>query len=323
MDVDVGGFLTQNTTYDYSDYERKHWRISDIFVLNLAISDALLLGTLPFWAAQAAQQSGWCFGAALCKICGAIFNMNFYCGILLLCCISLYHYLSIIHSVQLPVHHSHREPMLVHASCLAVWLVSLLLTIPDWIFLEPTEPTTQTKPLCVHTYTTSSANWQLGPRLLHHVLGLLVPTATLVVCCSGILLRLHFKNLKQQRAVTLLLLAGVFFVFWLPYNVTLMVDTYRSSSKDSQRSSFKALPATFALACVHACLRPVIYVFLSGNFRKWTLAVLRCEAADESKGEVRSSLWELGVREKALPAQNHELENLKQTTGAEQPVQSA
>lgn len=119
MDVDVGGFLNQNTTYDYSeDYEyedeakskgpqtlsmvmtvvysvvllvgllgnamllfvltwkRKHWRISDIFVLNLAISDVLLLMTLPSWAVQAAQRSGWSFGTVLCKICGAVFNVS-------------------------------------------------------------------------------------------------------------------------------------------------------------------------------------------------------------------------------------------------------
>lgn len=118
MDVDVGGFLNQNTTYDYpEDYEfeedvkakdsatsvwilvlysvvlvvgllgnalllfvlaqkRQHWRISDIFIFNLVIADVLLLVTLPFWTVQAAQNSGWSFGTAFCKICGAVFNVS-------------------------------------------------------------------------------------------------------------------------------------------------------------------------------------------------------------------------------------------------------
>lgn len=245
--------------------------------------------------------------------------MNFYCGIWLLGCISLYHYLSIIHSVQLL---SHRKPVLLRACCLAVWIVSLLLTIPDWIFLEAGE-VNQPKRLCVHTYTTSAANWQLWPRLLHHIVGLLLPAATLIVCCASILVRLRcsFKDLKQQGVVTLLLLVGVFFVCWIPYNVTLMVDTYRNSSKTP--SLGRALTVTFALACVHASLRPVIYALLCGNFRTRMLAVLRCDAIVESSGEDKSSLWELGVGKEALAAQSHELEKLKQMTGTEQQVQPA
>lgn len=116
--MEVGGFLNENSTYDYSeDYKytevepkkgneaavwipilysmvlavgllgnalllyvlaqrRRCWRISDIFILNLGVADVLLLLTLPFWAVQAAQCSGWFFGPALCKICGAVFNVS-------------------------------------------------------------------------------------------------------------------------------------------------------------------------------------------------------------------------------------------------------
>lgn len=56
--------------------KRRCWRISDIVILNHGVADILLLLTLPFWAAQAAQQSGWCFGTPLCKICGAVFNVS-------------------------------------------------------------------------------------------------------------------------------------------------------------------------------------------------------------------------------------------------------
>ena len=61
-------------------------------------------------------------------------QINFYCGIFLLACISLERYLSIVHATQM---YSRRNPWVVHLSCLGVRLFSLLL--PDWIFLEDVE----------------------------------------------------------------------------------------------------------------------------------------------------------------------------------------
>lgn len=100
----------------------------------------------------------------------------------------------------------------------------------------------------------------------------------------------------------------------MPYNITLIVDTIRSISKErndglsenSEGSLKTALMVTSALGCIHACLRPLLYLGLCANFRKRTLAMLR-QATVESK----SSLWDLGVGEKALPDQSNEGEELK------------
>ncbi|TDH11598.1 hypothetical protein EPR50_G00062310 [Perca flavescens] len=343
MDVVVGGILdpNNNNTYDfnYSDYmyeedtetraskavfipvlysvelvigflgnglllavlaqKRRSWSISDTFILNLSVADILLLATLPFRAAQATQQCGWCFWGFLCKICGAVFNINFYCGIFLLVCISLDRYLSIVHATQL---YSQKKPRLAHISCLSVWLVSLILTIPHWIFLEAT------KDECVHSYT----DWKLASRLLHHTLGFLLPAVTLIICCSCILLQLKrsAEGLQKQRAIMVILpLVVAFFLCWMPYNITLIVDTIMNSAKkpdivlsgNPQRSLKKALMVTSGLGCMHACLRPLLYLGLCGNFRKRTLAMLK-----RTTVESESSLWELGVGEEAPPDQSRE-----------------
>lgn len=56
--------------------KRRSWTISDTFVFHQSVADISLLLTLPFWAAQAAQHCGWCFGGFLCKISGAVFNVS-------------------------------------------------------------------------------------------------------------------------------------------------------------------------------------------------------------------------------------------------------
>lgn len=55
---------------------RKSWSVTDNFILHLAISDVLLLVTLPLWAAQAANEFGWQFGMVLCKITGTVFTVR-------------------------------------------------------------------------------------------------------------------------------------------------------------------------------------------------------------------------------------------------------
>lgn len=365
MDVDLDGLFRHNNSYDYDDeYEykedfeprdssavlvpflysvelvvgllgnglvlailaqkRRSWSMSDTFILHLSVADVLLLMTLPFRAAQATQRCGWCLQGFLCKISGAVLNINFYCGILLLLCISVDLYLTTIHANQL---YSQKRPRLVHISCLLVWLVSLILTIPDWIFVVARKTTAQT--LCVHKYSQSATGWQLVSRMLPHALGFLLPATALIICCSCILLRLQRSptGLQRQRSIMVTLpLVAAFFLCWIPYNITLIVDIARSNSKETndslsgnpEGSLRKALMATSALACIHACLRPLLYLVLCGNFRKRTLAMLR-RATVESVG----SLWELGVGEEALPDQSHEEEELKQMTSVDHQVQSS
>lgn len=55
---------------------RRSWTISDTFVLHQSVADILLLFTLPFWAATAAQSGGWHSGDFLCKISSALFNVS-------------------------------------------------------------------------------------------------------------------------------------------------------------------------------------------------------------------------------------------------------
>ncbi|XP_078108633.1 C-X-C chemokine receptor type 3-like isoform X2 [Sander vitreus] len=343
MAVELDGLFLQNSTYNYNDdydyvedtesrpseevfipvlycvvlvigllgnglllavlaQKRRSWSISDTFILHLSVADILLLATLPFWAAQATQQCEWCFWGFLCKICEAVFNINFYCGIFLLVCISLDRYLSIVHATQL---YSHKKPRLAHISCLLVWLVSLILTILHRIFLVARKDLVQE---CVHSYTQSVTDWKLGLRLLHHTLGFLLPAIVLIICCSCILLKRSSEGLQKQRAIMVILpLVVVFFLCWMPYNITLIVDTFRNSSKERddglsgnrQRSlKINALMVTSGLGCMHACLRPLLYLCLCGNFRKRTLAMLK-----RTTVESESSLWELGV---APPDQNHD-----------------
>lgn len=51
------------------------WRISNIYLLNLAISDLIFLFTLPFWIDYKLKDD-WIFGDAVCKLLSGFFFLG-------------------------------------------------------------------------------------------------------------------------------------------------------------------------------------------------------------------------------------------------------
>ncbi|XP_062395001.1 C-X-C chemokine receptor type 3-like [Sardina pilchardus] len=262
--------------------KKRTWSVTDTFILHLALADVLLLFTLPFWAVEASK--GWIFGTALCKINGAMFKMNYYCGIFLLACISVDRYLSISHGVQM---FSRKKPWVVQASCLAMWVVCCLLSIPDWLYLSASYDDIQDKYKCLHDYPEPRPYWHLCFRWLYHILGFLLPAVAMVFCYTCILLRLccTAQNLQKQRDMWLILgLVIAFFISWTPYNVSLMVDTLRNGPTDyfifatSFCDMFTtldiSLTVTSSLGYLHCCINPLLYAFLWTKFRRHLVVML-------------------------------------------------
>nr|AXN77377.1 C-X-C motif chemokine receptor 3.1b duplicate 2 [Ctenopharyngodon idella] len=263
--------------------KRRGLNVTDIFILHLCLADTLLLLTLPFWAVEAVK--GWIFGTALCKLTGALFKINFYCGIFMLSCISLDRYLSIVHAVQM---YSRKKPMVIHCCCLMVWVFCLLLSIPDLKFLVAIEDSRrQDKTECVPFYPSDPESWHLATRLLYHILGFIIPAIMMLFCYSCILLRLRrgSQGMQKKRAIRVIVaLVLAFFISWTPYNITLIVDTIQSNqtiystnqtSCDGNTALDVALTATSTLGYLHCCVNPVLYAFVGVKFRKHLLDMLR------------------------------------------------
>ncbi|XP_062395002.1 C-X-C chemokine receptor type 3-like [Sardina pilchardus] len=257
--------------------KKRTWSVTDTFILHLALADVLLLFTLPFWAVEVSK--GWIFGTALCKITGALFKINFYCGIFLLACISVDRYVSIIHAVQM---YSRKKPWVVQASCLAVWLVCCLLSIPDWLYLTDAYDARRGKTECVPLHPVPRENWRSGFRWLYHILGFLIPAAVMVICYTRILLHSCCSSLKLQKQRDTRLILGLviaFFISWTPYNLTLMADTLQThnslTSNNASCDTFTtldiSLTVTSALGYLHCCINPLLYAFMWTKFRRHLL----------------------------------------------------
>ncbi|MEQ2307988.1 hypothetical protein AMECASPLE_023645 [Ameca splendens] len=231
---------------------RRRLRISEIYLLHLALADLMLIFTLPFYLVESI--TSWIFGDFLCMLTGVLRNLNLLCGSFLLACIGFDRYLAIVHAI--PSMRS-RRPKRVHLMCGSLWLICLLLSLPNAVFLSVT-------------------------KVLHHV-SFFVSLAVMCYCYTALVITL-FKSQKSQAkkgAIRLALLVTVVFCFcWLPHNITSLLKTLEDLEITPEvscrsRALLNQVDAvTESLGISHCCLNPFLYAFVGVQFRNELLHLL-------------------------------------------------
>ncbi|KAA8594099.1 C-X-C chemokine receptor type 5 [Etheostoma spectabile] len=258
---------------------RRLLRITEIYLLHLALADLMLLFTFPFDIVDSA--AGWLMGEFLCRLMGLMKNLNFRCGSFLLACIGFDRYLAIVHAI--PSMRS-RRPRTVHLTCITLWLVCLGLSVPNAVFLSVKEEATNASRLSCsnHLYGIYANNWVLTNRVFDH-LCFFLPLAVMCYCYTAVVLTLcnSQKSQSKQGAIRLALLVTlVFFFCWLPYNITLIIETmvdlrvivYKTCSLYVLLRP--ALDVTKSLGLSHCCLNPFLYAFVGVRFRNELIKLL-------------------------------------------------
>ncbi|XP_048417496.1 C-X-C chemokine receptor type 3-like [Stegostoma tigrinum] len=256
---------------------RKTLAMTDTYILYLAFADILLVASLPFWAVETVK--GWVFGSMACKVIGAMFNINFNSGIYLLGCISFNRYLSIVHAVQM---YKKRRSLSVHINCLVVWLLCVLLAIPDFIYLTESHPSGILK--CHYDFDANTAKaWMVGLRFFYHITSFLAPLTIMSYCYIMIIKTLHgshnIQKTKEHRAMkVIVMVVGAFFICWVPYNVVLFTDTLQRLGFIARSCVFEsrldiAISITSNLGYFHCCLNPFVYAFAGVKFRRNLLQI--------------------------------------------------
>ncbi|XP_054884274.1 C-X-C chemokine receptor type 5 [Poeciliopsis prolifica] len=252
-------------------------RITEIYLLHLALADLMLIFTLPFNVVESV--AGWMFGEFFCMLNGVLRNLNLLCGSFLLACIGFDRYLAIVQAI--PSMQS-RRPKRVHLTCASLWLICFLLSLPNAVFLSVKPNTNDSLPECdYYRYEINSQNWVVANRVLHHV-SFFFSLAVMCYCYSALVITL-FKSQKSQAkkgAVRLALLVTIVFcVCWLPNNIASLMRTLvdlevMSETCWSKKVLAQALAVTESLGVSHCWLNPFLYAFVGVHFRNELLHLL-------------------------------------------------
>ncbi|XP_057680348.1 atypical chemokine receptor 4b [Corythoichthys intestinalis] len=248
--------------------------LTDVCILNLAVSDLLLLVTLPFWAADAVH--GWRLGSPACKLTSFLYSANFSCGMLLLACISVDRYRAVVHrstgrTVRGP--RVWKQWILV---CLALWVVAIFLGLPELVF--STVKHSHYRMFCTAVYPPSMGRPAKATlELLEVTLRFVLPFLVMLVCYSLVGRALSrapgVQRGKKWRTLRVLLaVVAVFLLTQLPYNAVKLcraLDIIYMLVTDCEVSKGldHALQVTESLALTHACINPLLYTFIGSSFR--------------------------------------------------------
>ncbi|XP_063148592.1 C-X-C chemokine receptor type 1-like [Candoia aspera] len=257
-------------------YNKGNHSVTDVYLLNLAIADLLFALTLPIWAVYRAHE--WIFGTFMCKITSVMKEVNFYSGILLLAFISFDRYLAIVYATRAATEKRHW----VKFVCIGIWLFSFLFSLPVIRFREVFLPPNSSHMVCYENIGgNQTAEWRVVLRILPQVFGFLLPLIIMIICYGLTVHRLYQTKNKQKKKAMKVILAVVltFLICWLPYNITLLFDTFLRIGVITDSCSVRnnidaALLGTEILGFAHSCINPIIYAFIGQKFRNNFLKIL-------------------------------------------------
>ncbi|XP_007935141.1 atypical chemokine receptor 4 [Orycteropus afer afer] len=252
-------------------YYKKQRTKTDVYILNLAVADLLLLFTLPFWAVNAVH--GWVLGKIMCKVTSALYTVNFVSGMQFLACISIDRYVAV---TKAPSQSGAGRPCWIICSC--VWMAAILLSIPQLVF-----NTVNDKVRCIPIFPYHlGTSMKAAIQMLEICIGFIMPFLIMGVCYF-ITARTLIKtpNIKKSRPLKVLLtVVAVFIATQLPYNIVKFcqaIDIIYSLITDCDMSKRMdvAIQVTESIALFHSCLNPILYVFMGASFKNYITKVAK------------------------------------------------
>ncbi|XP_047016496.1 chemokine XC receptor 1 [Ictalurus punctatus] len=249
--------------------------LTNIFILNLALSDLLFTVGLPFWACYYIW--GWTLGDAACKAVCLIFYAGFYSSVVFLVLMTVQRYTAVVH----PLSDWERGQGYAQRYAIPIvgWVVSIAAALPAPIYSsEMPDPEDATQLYCEYNSTYAKL------VITYEQNCFFVCTFLIMGFCYVRMLQIVFRSRsnKRQRTIKLILcIAVVFFFGWAPYNLVIFLQTFTNLNIkffticEVTHHLDYAEYVSKLLAFSHCCLNPVFYVFVGVKFRNHLKEILQ------------------------------------------------
>ncbi|KAM4664359.1 somatostatin receptor type 2 [Discoglossus pictus] len=245
--------------------------ITNIYILNLAIADELFMLGLPFLAMQVALVH-WPFGKVICRIVMTVDGINQFTSIFCLTVMSIDRYLAVVHPIKSAKWRRPRTAKMVNA---AVWTISLLVIMPIMTYAG-VQNSPHGRVSCTIIWPGDSAAWYTGFIIYAFILGFLVPLSIICLCYLFIIIKVKSsgirvgssKRKRSEKKVTRMvsIVVAVFIFCWLPFY---LFNVSSVSILIVPTPWLKAMwDFVVVLSYANSCANPILYAFLSDNFKK-------------------------------------------------------
>ncbi|KAG9340070.1 hypothetical protein JZ751_021990 [Albula glossodonta] len=244
-----------------------------IFMINLALADLLHVLSLPLRIYYYFNHT-WPFGKGLCLVCFYLKYLNMYAGIVFLVCISIQR----CAFLMLPFCTRKWKRRYDARISAVVWLVAGLCCSPFILMRSSIDSSSKS---CFKDLPMRKLNPQLAIAMIAsaELLGFVIPLAIIMFCAYCIArslrngLQAQQSDSDKRKALRMVLVCtGVFLFCFAPYHVNFLL--YLMVTQDVITSCPIRLevkyfhPISVCMASLSCCLNPIIYYFLTTEFRQ-------------------------------------------------------
>ncbi|XP_042312261.1 probable G-protein coupled receptor 34 [Sceloporus undulatus] len=252
-----------------------------IYLLNVAIADLLLIFCLPFRIFYHATQNTWLLGLTFCKIIGNLFYMNMYISIVLLGLISLDRYIKINRTVQRAKVLTTKQSIYI---CCTLWTVAITgFTI---MVVQSTRKDEKNPTKCFHYRGKQNAKMEAG---LNYILVIIfwIVFILLILSYNKIATNLLKMSKKRTRfpstgkyiaiARNSFIILIIFTLCFVPYHLFRFIyitTQLQDTSCYWKQIIHKCNEVMLLFSAFNSCLDPVMYFLMSRSIRKTVLRLI-------------------------------------------------
>ncbi|XP_074593917.1 somatostatin receptor type 2-like isoform X2 [Brevipalpus obovatus] len=261
--------------------------VTNIYLFNLALADEMFLGAVPYMVITM-NEGYWVYSELHCRLYLVFQAVNQYTSSLLVTVMSADRYVAVCHPISSP---RYRTPFVAKLICMTVWTVSALLMLPVLLYARTTDQRGTTT--CVVTFPENVFYDMSGAFTVYTmVLGFFVPFTLIMLFYCLVVCKLRHvgpKNKSKEkkrshRKVTYLVLTviTVYLACWLPNWIGQLYITFIKGDAYVPHLHRTLLLLASLFMYVNSALNPILYAFLSDNFKKSFVKAFTCAAASSS-----------------------------------------
>ncbi|XP_060909968.1 somatostatin receptor type 5-like [Labrus mixtus] len=270
----VGNTLVIHVIVNYT----KNESVTNIYILNLAIADELFMLGLPFLAVQNALLF-WPFGSLMCRVVMTVDAFNQFTSIFCLTVMSVDRYLAVVHPIR---SFWWRRPRVAKAISATVWAGSFVVVLPVVVFADVLKDDGN----CSIVWPEPAEVWKTSFIVYTCTVGFFCPLLVICLCYLLIVIKVRSvgkraqatssRRRKSERKITrmVVVVVAVFVLCWLPFYALNIVNLQVVLPGDFRGLYFFVVVLSYA----NSCANPILYGFLSDNFKRGFRKALCCNS---------------------------------------------
>lgn len=266
--------------------------VTNIYILNLAIADECFLIGIPFLL-YTMQIGSWQFGEYACKAYMVSTSITQFTSSIFLLIMSADRYIAVCHPISSP---RYRTPLVSKMVSGFAWLTSVLLMLPVILFANTVENGGH---ISCNIKWPEAQNTQSGTTFILYslALGFATPLIFILGFYCLVIRKLHTVGPKHKskekkrshRKVTKLVLTviTVYILCWLPYWISQVALITSSPGKCASRLEITIFLLVGCLGYSNSAMNPILYAFLSDNFKKSFMKACTCAARKDVNAQLQ------------------------------------